>query len=487
MLVTLYTSRIVLNTLGIEDYGIYNAVGGIIFMFGIISGALSNAISRYITYEIGKSNVERLKLIFCTSVSIQIIISIVVLIVCEIIGLWFLNNKMSIPADRLIAANWVLHFSLLTFVVNLISVPYNACIIAHEQMNVYAFISIFDAVLRLVVAYLLIISTIDKLIIYAVLLFIASLCVRLVYGFYCKRCFEECRYKFKYDKGLFKEMLCFAGWNFFSNGASVLNAQGVNLLINVFFGVVANSARGIATQVETAVHQFVVTFTTAINPQIIKSFALNEKQRMFNLICKGAKFSYLLLLIFALPIIIEADKILEIWLINVPPDSSLFVRLSILGTMVTILGNSGYTACMATGKIKNYSIWTTALGSFVFILTWVAYKIGCPVQTTYIVYIIIYILIQVVRLIIMRELLSFPITKYIKEVVLPIAQTTAIAFILPVFVVAQMPSSNIRVFTTIIVSVVWTSGCAYLLALTKGEKNVVRTNIKSILVKIAKR
>ena len=244
MLVTLYTSRVVLNTLGVEDFGVYNAVGGVVAMFAVISGALSNAISRYITYGIGKGDKENLKIVFCTSVNIQIIIAIIIFILCEFVGLWFLNSKMNVPDSRLVAANWVLHCSLLTFVINLISVPYNACIIAHEHMNAYAYISIFDAILKLIVAFLLIISPVDKLIVYSILLLLSALGVRLLYGLYCGRHYEECRYMPIYDKHLFKEMMGFAGWNFFGNATSILNSQGINLLINVFFGVVANSARG---------------------------------------------------------------------------------------------------------------------------------------------------------------------------------------------------------------------------------------------------
>lgn len=376
MLVTLYTSRVVLNTLGIEDFGVYNAVGGVVSMFAVITGALTNAISRYVTYEIGKGDTNKLKQVFCTSVNIQIAISVIIFILCELAGLWFLNSKMNIPSDRILAANWVLHCSLLTFVVNLISVPYNACIIAHERMNAYAYISIIDAILKLSVAYLLIISPIDKLIAYSVLLLVAALGVRLLYGFYCGRNFQECKYKFKYDRQLFNEMLGFAGWNFFGNATSILNSQGVNLLINIFFGVIANSARGIASQVDAAVNQFVVTFSTAVNPQIIKSYAQNDKNRMFYLVCKGAKFSFLLLLFFAIPIMIESDKILELWLKNVPEGAPLFVRLSLIGAMIATIGNTGYTACMATGKIKAYSIWITLVGSLVFFLTWIAYTRG---------------------------------------------------------------------------------------------------------------
>lgn len=481
MLVTLYTSRVVLNTLGIEDFGVYNAVGGVVSMFAVITGALTNAISRYITYEIGKGDINKLKQVFSTSVNIQIAISVIIFILCELAGLWFLNSKMNIPSDRILAANWVLHCSLLTFVVNLISVPYNACIIAHERMNAYAYISIIDAILKLSAAYLLIISPIDKLIAYSVLLLVAALGVRLLYGFYCGRNFQECKYKFKYDRQLFNEMLGFAGWNFFGNATSILNSQGVNLLINIFFGVIANSARGIASQVDAAVNQFVVAFSTAVNPQIIKSYAQNDKNRMFYLVCKGAKFSFLLLLFFAIPIMIESDKILELWLKNVPEGAPLFVRLSLIGAMIATIGNTGYTACMATGKIKAYSIWITLVGSLVFFLTWIAYTKGGAVDTTYYIYIFVYIIVQFVRLVIMKQLLQFPILLFVKQVILPTILVTIVSIILPLWITTIIQPSLIRVLIIFVTATVWTTLCSLYLGLTKTERITIKNKIKTKL------
>ena len=483
MLVTLYTSRVVLNTLGVEDFGIYNAVGGIVLMFTILSGALSNAISRYITYGIGKGNVDKLKMVFCTSVNIQIIIALIILILCEILGLWFLNYKMNIPANRLCAANWVLHCSLLTFAINLISVPYNACIIAHEHMNAYAYISIFDACLKLSVAYLLIISPFDKLIVYSIFLCISALCVRLLYSVYCKRYFEECKYKMVYDKKLFREMLSFAGWNFFGNSASVLNSQGINLLINVFFGVLANSARGIASQVDAAVNQFVVTFTTAINPQITKAYAQGDLVRMNYLVCKGAKFSFFLLLLFAIPLIFEAELILKIWLVNVPNGTVLFMRLALIGAMVTVLGNSGYTACIATGNIKKYSIVITLVCSLNFILTWITYNCGFSVETTYIIYIIVYALVQVVRLVLMKEMLAFPIMMYVRDVIGRIFIPILISPILPLILHYYFEESISRMFTVCFTSVLWTALSIFVFGLTRGERNVIFGKVKYLIMK----
>lgn len=487
MLVTLYTSRVVLNTLGVEDFGVYNAVGGVVAMFAVISGALSNAISRYITYGIGKGDKENLKIVFCTSVNIQIIIAIIIFILCEFVGLWFLNSKMNVPDSRLVAANWVLHCSLLTFVINLISVPYNACIIAHEHMNAYAYISIFDAILKLIVAFLLIISPVDKLIVYSILLLLSALGVRLLYGLYCGRHYEECRYMPIYDKHLFKEMMGFAGWNFFGNATSILNSQGINLLINVFFGVVANSARGIASQVEVAVNQFVITFTTAVNPQITKSYAQNDIQRMNYLVCKGAKFSFFLLLIFVIPLFFEADNILKLWLVNVPKNTVLFMRFALIGAMVTILGNTGYTACIATGNIKKYSIVITMIGCLNFIFTWVAYKLGASVEITYVIYIVVYAMVQVARLILMKQMLQFPIMMYIREVLWKITPPLILSLILPALLCTYMEYSIMRTIVVCFLSILWTCFCISLLGLTRGERITICNKLRSLQSKILSR
>lgn len=487
MMVSLYTSRVVLNTLGIEDFGVYNAVGGVVAMFAIISGALSNAISRFITYGIGQGDKDRLNIIFCTSVNIQILISIFVLILCECVGLWFLNFKMNIPVERMVPANWVLHCSLLTFVVNLISVPYNASIIAHEHMNAYAYISIVDALLKLTVAYMLIVSPIDKLIAYSVLLLVASIAVRLLYSYYCHRHFLESKYHFIYDKKLFKEMLGFAGWNFFTNGASILNTQGVSLLVNVYFGVALNSARGIATQAEGAIQQFVTNFTTAVNPQITKSYAQGDRQRMFYLICKGSKFAYLLMLLFSIPIMFEANYVLKLWLNIVPDHTSTFLILTFVGAMVTTLGNTGYTACMATGNIKSYAIWVTTVGSFVFFISWVAYYFGAPVEATYIIYIMVYIVVNIVRLYIMKRLLNFPIMMFVKEVLGKIALPTIASLIVPFIIVITLPMGIWRTLLTVLTSVLWTAACSFLLGFTRGERMIIMNKTSCMLNKIKSR
>lgn len=302
MVISLFTSRINLQSLGVENFGIYNVVGGVVAMFSVFSGSLSVSISRFITYELGKGNQEKLKKVFSTAVSIQIFLAVCITILAEIIGIWFLNNKMNIPADRLNAANWVMHFSILAFAVNLISVPYNAAIIAHEKMGAFAYVSVFEVVAKLGITYYLFISPFDKLKTYAVLLFALSIALRLIYGVYCKRNFQECSYHFILDRDLIKQMTGFAGWSLFGLVAYSGYNYGLNILLNLFFGPVVNAARGIAFQVQNAVQGFSNNFQMALNPQIIKSYAQNDLKRMHQLILLVQSmhsffcFSYLCLL-----------------------------------------------------------------------------------------------------------------------------------------------------------------------------------------------
>ena len=475
MFVTLYTSRVVLNTLGIDDYGIYNVVGGFVAMFAVLSSSLSNAISRFLTYELGHGDKNRLNLIFCTGVNIQIGMSLLIVVVCEAIGIWFLNCEMSIPTDRLYAANWVLHLCMLTFCVNLISVPYNAAIIAHEKMDAYAYISILEVLLTLGVVYLLVVSPIDKLITYSILLFLVKLFIRFVYGIYCGSKFEECKYHIVFEKNILKEMSGFAGWNFFGNSAYLFNTQGVNMLMNIFFGVAINAARGIAAQVDTAVKLFVGNFMTAVNPQITKSYATGDVSYMHMLIYRSSKLSGYLLLYFAIPVILEADEILYIWLKIVPDYTATFIRiLIIISFFDTAFSSSMVTAVNATGRIKKYQIIVTTIGCLVFPLTWLAYYLGAAVWATYIVYGIVYFVLIFVRLYILKGLIDFHPFDFIKKVMLPYLPVILFSFIPPILIVYYIPEGFVRLVATFVVSFLSTSLVVYFIGLTKSEKLFVK-------------
>lgn len=483
MAVSLFTSRVVLNALGVENFGTYNVVGGFVAMFSVISGALSSSISRFLTFELGKGGGEKLNRIFSTSVNIQIVIGAVVFILGEIAGLWFLNYKANIPDGRLWAAVWVLQCSLIAFVVNLVSVPYNAAIIAHEKMKAFAYIGVLEAVLKLLVAYSLYISSWDKLVTYAVLLVLISVMIRLIYGIYCHRNFSETRYKFCYDKELVHEMTGFAGWSFFTNSAFIFNTQGVNLLINVFFGVASNAARGIAIQMEAAIKKFVLDFTTAINPQITKNYAAGKIAEMNKLICRGSRFSYLLFLTFALPFVFETPTVLKLWLNVVPEHTVAFFRLSIICTLVDLLGNTGYTACMATGKIKKYVLTITSVGCLVFPLSWLAYYLGFPVESCYVVFALVYLVVDIVRLFLMKQMLDFPPFLYIRDVVFRIFLVTLFSLPIPFFITEFMEPSVLRFFVNTIVCVLIASLSSFFFGLSKNEKLAVQNGIRARFLK----
>lgn len=484
MLVSLYTSRVILNTLGVSDFGINNVVGGVVGMFSVISGSLSSSISRFITFELGHGDINKLKRIFSTSVNIQIGIALIVVILAECVGVWFVNYKLNIPTDRLVAANWVFQCSLLSFAIGLISVPYNACIIAHERMSVFAYMSILETILKLVIVYMLFISPYDKLISYAVLFVAISLIMRLIYGWYCNKHFVESHYEFIYDRSLIKEMTGFAGWSFFGNTAYMLNTQGVDMLINIFFGVTLNAAKGVASQVQNAVMQFVGNFTVAINPQITKSYASGDREYMNKLVCRGARFSYFLLLIFAVPIVCEANYILHLWLKTVPEYAPVFLRLMLFGTLMTLLGGTMLTAIQATGNIKRYQLWITITGCFVFPLTWIAYKLGLPPESTYVIYIIIYFLLNFVRVYIAKGLMGFPVRMYLFDVVFRVMIVSIVAFILPWLVIHYLEPGLLRLCISCIVGLISSLLTINIFGLEQVEREMLYQKVSHLLSKL---
>ena len=484
--ISLYTSRVILNTIGVEDYGIYNVVGGFVSMFSIITSSITVSISRFITIELGKGDLEKLRMVFRTSLKIQLIMSIIIIILAEIIGVWFLCNKMQIPNDRLEAAQWVLHCSILTFVFSLLSVPYRSTIIAHEKMSVYAYISILEVILKLGIVYLLYISSYDKLIFYAILMLSVSIIHALIYVIYCKYNFKECSGKSQTDSITFRSMWGFAGWSLLGNSAYVLNTQGINMVMNVFFGVIVNAARGIANQVDAAVSQFSSNFTVAINPQIMKSYATGNKQEAFLLTCRGAKFSFMLMYIITLPIILETDQILHIWL-GIPPDNSAkFVVWTVLASLINTIGHPLLTLVNASGEIKKYQIYITLFGFAPFPLTWIAFKLGASVIWAYIIYFCIYYILAYVRLWLVHDKTGIPYGLFLREVIFRTHIVALISLILPFLVIRLYDPSIIRLFITTIVSI---SSCAitmFIIGLTTNERKTILTKIGNIIHKLKK-
>lgn len=487
MVISLYTSRVVLQVLGVEDYGVYQVVGGLVAMFSVISSSLSSAISRFITFEIGRGDMERLKRIFSTSIIIQLCLCVIVALAVEIGGLWFMHTEMQIPPGRSDAAEWVLHCSVLTFCINLLSIPYNACIIAHEHMKAFAYVSVVEAMLKLGILFLIIHSPIDRLVAYAILLTLAAALIRLAYTVYCHKHFEETKTKLIFDKSIFKEMSGFSGWSFFNNTSFILNNQGVSMLMNVFFGVTVNAARGIAIQVESAVLQFVNNFTTALNPQITKSYANGDLDNMYKLVCRGAKFSFFSMLILSLPIILEANQIISIWLTKVPEHTVIFVQLSMIMGMCDCIGTTGYTACMATGKLKRYSLTLTPLIVLEFPLSWLLFYYGASVESSYYLYILIKLLVLFVRMYLMQSMIGLNCLMYIKVVFLPITLTTLFSIILPMLIITFMDENILRFFILLVVSTISVIVSVLFLGMTRIERNIIIQKSSNLFSKIIKR
>ena len=437
MLISLYTSRVILKTLGVEDYGIYNVVGGIVAMFGFITGPMAGTTQRYITFALGKGNPDELKNVFCTCINIYMVASVVLIILCETIGLWFLYNKMQIPTERMGAAFWVLQFSLSTTVVMLMTIPYNADIIAHEKMSAFAYISILESSLKLAIVFVIQVASADRLVLYAVFMLIVQSAIATYYIIYCIKHFRESKYTFVYDKSLTREMTGFAGWSLFGNLAAMGSSQGVNMLLNVFFGPVVNAARGISVQVQSAVSQFVNNFQTALNPQITKSYASGDYGYMFSLVNKSSRFSFYLVYLLSLPFLIETSFILNLWLGQIPEYTVIFLRLILVVSWKNALVNPLVTVMLATGRIKRYQ---QVLG-FLLLLTlpisYFALELGYPPYTVFIVQLTIEIIAHIIRLYMLKSIVGMPLHKYYKTVLMPIflvVLTTLIpAYIMSVF------------------------------------------------------
>lgn len=433
MIVSLYTSRLVLQALGVDDYGIINVVGGLVTMFALISNSLTAAISRFMTFELGTGNKERLGKVFATSMLIQISLSAIILTIGETLGLWFLNTQMNIPADRMFAANCVFQTSILSFILGLLSCPYNAAIMAHERMNVYAYIGLLDIGLKLAIVLFIAFSplTFDRLIVYAALLCAVGLILQIIYVTYCRRNFEESRARLRFDKSLWKEMGGFAGWNAIGCSAGLLKDQGVNILLNIFFGPVINAARGIAVTVSNAICGFSANFMAAVNPQITKSYAAQDKKYTFSLVERGSRFSYYIMMMLAIPVIIDTEYILTLWLKTYPEYSVIFVRLVLITALIEILSNTLITLQVSTGKIRNYQIAVGGMLLMNFPLSYIFLKFGFPPTCVYIISIGVGTACLFLRLLFLQNMVGLSMRNYFINVIFNVLKVSFFATIIP--------------------------------------------------------
>lgn len=476
--VTLYTSRITLNILGVIDYGIYNVVGGVVAMFTVISGSLSASIMRYMTYELGSHEQTKLKDVFSTSIIVQVLLALMIIVVGEFVGVWFLNVKMNIPNERLVAANWVLQCSIFTFAVNLISIPYNAIIIAHEKMGAFAYISIIEVCLKLVAVYLLCVLLYDKLVLWAIFLLIISLIIRVIYVVYCRCKFKECRFNLSYNKSLVRQMMSFAGWNLIGSTSFVLKDQGINIVLNLFCGAAVNAARGIAFQVNTAINNFVTNFMTAINPQITKSYASGDMEYMNSLIERGSRFSFYMLLILSLPIIIEAPYILKLWLNIVPEHTVNFIRLVLLTTLIDSISGPLMTSAQATGRIRNYQLMVGGITLLAFPISYVWLSLGGEPEITMIIVMCISICTLYIRLQLLKKMINLNIALFTKNVLINVFLVFIISTTIPLILHYILEGGFTRLFIICVISVPFT----FLIIFWKGCK---REEQKFIVNKIA--
>src|SRR5690554_168901 len=424
--VSLFTSRIVLQELGISDYGIYSLVGGIVALFGFFNAAMSSATQRYFSFDIGKGDQEKLRKTFSATLSIHAGIALLVLILAETIGLWYVNYKMVFPSERSLAVNVVYQFSIFSFLLGIIQVPYNALIIARERMNVYAYVSILEVILKLIIVFMLVYFGSDKLITYAILTFVVSFIIRMVYQIYCRKNFKESKYKFEYDKQYYRELMSYSGWSLFGNIAAVARGQGINVVLNLFFGTVVNAAYGITLTVQGAVQSFVTNFQIAVNPQIIKNYAKGDLNAMQLLIFRSSKLSFFLFFIFSFPIILNTEYILNLWLTVVPEHSVIFIQLAFIYLMIDSISYSLIIAVQATGKIKKYQL---ILGTFIFLNLPIAYlvlRLGGRPESVYYVLISVTFLTLVFRMFFVKNLLGFKPLVFMKNVILPITLTVLI-------------------------------------------------------------
>lgn len=486
MAVSLYTSRVILSTLGVEDYGIYNVVGGVVAMFGFINGSMSSATQRYITFALGKGDEKRLQTVFSTTLQIHALIAFLTVILGETIGLWFLYNKMQIPADRMEAAFWVLQCSIASTVVMIVSVPYNAGIIAHEKMAAFAYISILEVILKLIIVYMLVVFYIDKLVLYAILLLVVQLLIRVCYSFYCNKHFKETKYHHVWDKILFKEMVSFAAWSILGNLSFILFTQGLNILLNVFFGPVVNAARAVAVQVQNAIQQFVSNFQMALNPQITKTYAQDNMTEMYELIYRSAKFSFFLLFFLSLPVLFETNFILTVWLKTVPENTVIFLRIMICISLIYTIANPMIIANQATGKVKKYQAVCGTILLLILPISYILLKLGCPAYSVFIVHLAMEGIALFARMIMLRPLIGINIMDYVRHIYMKVVAAVVCSVILPALSYFNMPDSVSRFFIVCLSCVLSVSVSVYILGLTSNEQLFIRTKMLCIYRKYIK-
>jgi O-antigen/teichoic acid export membrane protein len=483
MAVSLYTSRVVLNVLGVSEYGIYNVVGGVVMMFSSINTTMATAVQRFMNFEMGRKNFKGLNDIFNTSVIIHFFIAAIVFVLLETLGVWFLNAEMNIDPARMDAANWVLQFSILAFIVTILSVPYDAVIIANEHMQAFAVISIIEVALKLFIAFAVAWFDFDKLKLYAVLTFAVSLALRFIYGSYSKKHFAEARFKWEWHRNLFKEMLSFAGWNLIGVTSTLIRTQGINIVLNLFFGTLVNAAMGIANQVKTAVDQFTNNFLMALNPQITKSYAAGDHEYLFKLVFNGSKYAFYLVFFLTLPLLAETEYVMKLWLKTVPEYTVAFVRLVLVTAIIESLSKTLIQTMFATGNIRRYQIIVGSVTILNLPLSIVFLYWGFGPQITMTIGIFIALFALQVRLQMLRTMVGLPVMKYYKDVILLVLTVSIVAAVIPLITHWYMNPGFLRFILNSILSIISVLCSVYFIGLSRNERNMFTDKFKTIVLK----
>lgn len=477
MLITLYSSRIILKALGIGDYGLYNVVGGVVLMLGFLKSSLTSATQRFLSFEMGRHETDRLQKVFSLCLTTHILISIIIVLLAETIGLWFLNTHIQIPDGRETAANWVFHYSVFSMAISLITVPYHACTISHERMSFFAWVSILDAVLKLAFAFAIMYAPYDRLSFYAFLMMLTHFINLFLYWLYCKKSFFETNYRFVWDKKMFKDIFSFSGWTMWGQLAVVGSVQGKGILVNIFHSVVANAAMGVAHQVNVALVSLTSNFQTAFQPQITKSYAAKDYEYMNTLINSASKISFFLLFIVSLPFMLNIDWVLSIWLTEVPAYSGTFCNLYIIASILNALSTPLWIAIFATGKIKNYQIVVSATYFMELLVIYILFLLGFPPTTAMVVKVVLNVAMIIVRLIFTQNKVEFfSALNYTRNVLVPLLLSSLVT-ILPLIFFLVFREQKIELISTIIICAISILS-AYYIGLSHRERTMVVNLIK---------
>lgn len=474
MAVGFYTSRVVLNVLGVVDYGIYNVVGGIVGMLSVLNGSMAGTTQRWITIALGLGDIAYLKKVFSVSITAQGIIGVIVLVLTESIGLWYLYNYAVMPVERMDIAFCVFQISVLTLLLNIMNVPFLGSVIAHEKMGIFASFSIIEAIMKLVICVVLTIDIFDKLLMYAVLLFVAYIINFLWLQIYCYKKIPEARFRFGWDKQMYKDMWKLTSWTMFGHISLIGYTQGITLLINLFFGPALNAAYSIANQATNIVNQFSSSFQTAINPQITKSYATKQYDEMNRLIYRSSKLSYFLMLIIAVPIFYEAHFLLELWLKNVPEHSVAFMRTGIFIAMLTAVRNPLVTAALANGNLKNYQLVVNGILIMVTPLVYVAYQLGATAEWSNIILLVAMFFAVLASAFMLQEMVFLNFETFMTEVVYKIIIVTSISLLIPACLYFQLEEGWLRMSTITLISFIASICVIYKIGLTSNESKYIR-------------